>query len=131
MSMSASRVEYPSFQSAFATVCVTSEPAKGVSASQYLGKASHQSVSRQLSSVSRLCASSSVAFVKGRPGLASPKDTLSRVFKKQRQAVSSSVFQFMRQRFAPPLKSELPSALFCVTEWWRSVGVFKCSQIPP
>jgi hypothetical protein len=102
MSMSASRVEYPSFQSAYLTVCVTSEPSKGVSASQHLGKASHQSVSRQLSSIPRLCASSSVAFVKGRPGLASPKDTLSRVFKKQRQAASSSVFQFMRRRFATP-----------------------------
>ena len=102
MSMYASRVEYPSCQSAYLTVCVTSEPAKGVSASQYLGKASHQSVSRQLSSVSRLCASSSVAFVKGRPGLASPKDTLNCVFKKQRQTVSSSAFQCMRRRFATP-----------------------------
>jgi len=104
MSVFASRIEYPSIQSAYSRVCVTSEPAKGVSALEYLGKANHQFVSRQSSSVSRLFASSSVAFSEGRPDLASPKDTLPRVFKKQRQAASSSVFQCMRRRFATPHK---------------------------
>jgi hypothetical protein len=115
-----SSFQYPSFKSAYPTVCVTSLPASGATASEFLGKDGQQSVqrsefvSRQLCSpvmrsVSSLSASSSVALVSGQPSphllspaMLTPRDTLPRVFRKQRQAASSLAFESMRRRFAGP-----------------------------
>ena len=100
---------YPSIQSAYPTVCVKSQPAKGTSAPQFIGKASHQSslfpasVMRQVLRQSEL---SSVAFAFSQgaePGPsreATPKDMLQRMSRKFRQAASSSVFESMRRRIA-------------------------------
>ena len=111
--------KYPSFQSAYPIVCVTSQPTSGVSASEFIGKAgtsfvqSSAFVSRQLpSEVLRPVRHQfqlrnelrEVAFAYGQPAphRLAPKDTLPGVFKRQRQAASSSAFQSMRRRFATP-----------------------------
>lgn len=114
-------------QFAYSSVCVTSKSAGGVSAAEYVGRTSGQldvrtpgKASRQLSSVERRVqreyALSSVASGQSRffdapieagsaketSAEATPRNTLPRVLKRQRQAASSSVFQCMRRRFATP-----------------------------
>ena len=108
-----SSFQYPSSQSAYPIVCVTSQPTAGATASEFIGKAGNrpvlrsECVSRQLPSqvlrpVKRMSASRKVAIAYGQPALKqlAPKDTLPGVFKRQRQAASSKAFQSMRRRFA-------------------------------
>jgi hypothetical protein len=105
----------PAYQTEYPKVCVTSRStASGLTASQFLGQASHQasSVWRQYPEfVSRTprkpvmrnpalgeFASSSPALVPSE----TPRDVLPGMFTKQRQAASSIVFKSMRRRFANP-----------------------------
>lgn len=96
-------VEFDGPELAFPKVCVTSRSASGRSAAEYLGKTGHTSPKNYGSSLGEYAfQSNELSNVTSGSSAKFPRDTLPRVFKRQRQIASSTAFQYMRRRFAVP-----------------------------